>query len=91
MDMRLLPQPAPPQMSVGLPRGSPPPVISSRPEMPVGHLGNVCKSDLVRVAIVRVLLTETLRAGGALAMGFVRGEFTDGLRKRQSKRLGRKN
>src|SRR5882672_6636199 len=36
---RVLPQPAPPQTSVGRPRGNPPPVISSRPWMPVGHLG----------------------------------------------------
>src|SRR5271156_1853636 len=35
----VLPQPAPPQTSVGRPRGSPPPVISSRPWIPVGHLG----------------------------------------------------
>jgi len=35
----VLPQPGPPQTSVGRPRGNPPPVISSRPWMPVGHLG----------------------------------------------------
>src|SRR6185436_6411313 len=35
----VLPQPAPPHTSVGRPRGNPPPVISSRPWMPVGHLG----------------------------------------------------
>src|SRR5260221_3728583 len=35
----VLPQPAPPQTSVGRPRGRPPPVISSRPWMPVGHCG----------------------------------------------------
>jgi hypothetical protein len=34
-----MPQPAPPHTSVGRPRGNPPPVISSRPWMPVGHLG----------------------------------------------------
>jgi hypothetical protein len=32
-----LPQPALPQTSVGLPCGSPPPVISSSPSMPVEH------------------------------------------------------
>src|ERR1700722_9736383 len=31
-----LPQPAAPQTSVGLPAGSPPPVISSKPPIPVG-------------------------------------------------------
>src|ERR1017187_1396766 len=35
----VLPHPAPPHTSVGRPRGNPPPVISSRPWMPVGHLG----------------------------------------------------
>src|ERR1044071_10124072 len=35
----VLPHPAPPQTSVGRPCGKPPPVISSRPWMPVGHLG----------------------------------------------------
>src|ERR1039458_7233707 len=35
----VLPQPAPPHTSVGRPRGNPPSVISSRPWMPVGHLG----------------------------------------------------
>src|ERR1700733_7478777 len=32
----VLPQPAPPQTSVGRPAGNPPPVISSSPRMPVG-------------------------------------------------------
>ena len=36
----VLPQPAPPQTSVGRPRGKPPPVISSSPWMPVGALGS---------------------------------------------------
>src|SRR6185503_17177365 len=36
----LLPQPALPQTSVGRPLGKPPPVISSRPFMPVGDFGN---------------------------------------------------
>src|SRR6478609_9471619 len=35
----VLPQPGPPQISVGRPFGSPPPVISSSPRMPVGDLG----------------------------------------------------
>jgi hypothetical protein len=34
----VLPQPALPQTNEALPRGSPPPVISSNPEMPVRHL-----------------------------------------------------
>src|SRR4030095_7261174 len=36
---RVLPQPAPPHTKVGRPRGKPPSVISSKPLMPVGHLG----------------------------------------------------
>ena len=36
----VLPQPALPQISVGRPRGSPPPVISSSPWMPTGALGS---------------------------------------------------
>jgi hypothetical protein len=38
MPSSVLPQPAPPQTSVGRPAGNPPPVISSNPLMPVGHL-----------------------------------------------------
>lgn len=36
MDMRVLPEPAAPQTSVGRPWGKPPPVITSKPEIPVG-------------------------------------------------------
>src|SRR5689334_4078579 len=36
MPKRVLPQPALPQISVGRPRGRPPPVISSKPVIPVG-------------------------------------------------------
>ena len=39
----VLPQPAPPQTSVGRPRGSPPPVISSRPWIPDGAFGSGCR------------------------------------------------
>src|SRR6478735_4093172 len=35
----VLPQPGPPQISVGRPLGSPPAVISSSPWIPVGALG----------------------------------------------------
>ena len=35
--INVLPQPAPPQIKVGLPAGRPPRVITSRPWMPVGH------------------------------------------------------
>src|SRR5579863_7074192 len=42
----VLPHPAPPQTSVGRPRGNPPPVISSRPWMPVGHLGKGVAGEL---------------------------------------------
>jgi hypothetical protein len=41
-----LPLPASPQINVGLPCGSPPPVISSRPVMPVGALLNDCFTNL---------------------------------------------
>jgi hypothetical protein len=37
----VLPQPVPPHISVGRPRGRPPPVIASRPWMPVGHFASV--------------------------------------------------
>src|SRR5688500_14824104 len=37
----VLPQPGPPQISVGRPLGSPPPVISSRPAIPVGTFGSL--------------------------------------------------
>lgn len=37
---RVLPQPAPPVTNVVRPFGKPPPVISSRPGMPVGDLGS---------------------------------------------------
>lgn len=45
MPMRVLPQPAPPQTNVGLPLGSPPPVISSSPGMPVAHFGKLAAGD----------------------------------------------
>src|SRR5262245_48367156 len=41
MAKRVLPQPAPPQMSVGRPVGRPPAVIWSKPSIPVGDLGRV--------------------------------------------------
>ena len=44
MASRVLPQPAPPQTRVGRPLGRPPPVISSSPWMPVGHLAN-CRRE----------------------------------------------
>lgn len=40
MESKVLPHPALPHMSVGRPRGKPPPVISSSPWIPVGALGN---------------------------------------------------
>jgi len=36
-----LPEPGPPQTSVERPRGSPPPVIWSKPAMPLGVLSTV--------------------------------------------------
>ena len=43
MPRRVLPQPALPQTRVGRPRGKPPPVISSRPAMPVGHFSKAIR------------------------------------------------
>lgn len=45
MPMSVLPQPAPPHTNVGLPLGSPPPVISSNPGMPVLHFGKLGGAD----------------------------------------------
>ena len=49
----VLPQPGPPHTSVGRPFGSPPPVISSRPSIPVGAFGSaraaVCGSIFICV------------------------------------------
>src|SRR4029453_17864918 len=41
IEKSVLPHPAPPHRSVGRPVGSPPPVISSKPSMPVGDLGRL--------------------------------------------------
>ena len=46
MASRVLPQPVPPQTRVGRPWGSPPPVISSSPLIPVGHFNNCLLSSL---------------------------------------------
>ncbi len=54
----VLPQPGPPHTRVGRPRGTPPPVISSNPRMPVAALGKV-RSRMFCLAIV-----EKGRAGG---------------------------
>ena len=43
MPISVLPQPAPPQTSVGRPRGRPPPVMTSRPWMPVGHFASLAR------------------------------------------------
>jgi hypothetical protein len=40
MASKVLPQPGPPHISVGLPVGNPPSRISSRPCIPVGDLGS---------------------------------------------------
>lgn len=45
MASSVLPQPAPPQTSVGRPAGKPPSVISSSPVMPVRALGNTVRID----------------------------------------------
>src|SRR5271169_2560263 len=50
----VLPQPAPPHTSVGRPRGNPPPVISSRPWMPVGHLGKRAAGEVIGGRLVLI-------------------------------------
>ena len=50
----VLPQPAPPQTSVGRPVGNPPPVISSSPRMPVGDFRKVFGADNVFVFFIVV-------------------------------------
>src|SRR5829696_1115686 len=45
IESKVLPQPAAPQTREGLPFGSPPPVISSKPAIPVGVLGNSLGGD----------------------------------------------
>ena len=58
----VLPLPGPPQTSVGRPRGSPPPVISSRPWIPVGDLG----TKLGRAGCCAVLgLMDACRSGSS--------------------------
>ena len=60
----VLPQPAPPHTSVGRPRGSPPPVISSRPWIPEGDLGRFSSprpgSAAREAAIARPFFLEAL-------------------------------
>jgi hypothetical protein len=61
----VLPQPALPQTSEALPRGSPPPVISSNPEIPVRHLaipwGNRAGRFTDRVAMSVPHVSASLR------------------------------
>ena len=49
MPSRVLPEPGPPQTSVGRPAGKPPWVISSRPGMPVGALRRAGRAVMVSV------------------------------------------
>src|SRR4051812_37913272 len=58
MARRVLPQPGPPHTSVGRPRGKPPPVTSSRPWMPVGHLAR----EVGLVSTVDIVLPSCLPA-----------------------------
>ena len=51
----VLPHPGPPHTSVGRPSGSPPPVISSKPSMPVGTLARGDAVEVVRVGVDRRL------------------------------------
>jgi len=48
MPKSVLPQPALPQMSVGRPRGRPPRVISSSPEIPVGAFASAPRAVFAR-------------------------------------------
>ena len=61
---RVLPAPALPQTRVGRPRGRPPPVISSRPRMPLLTLGNA-DTGARFLAGTRGLLLAAIRATAA--------------------------
>ena len=71
----VLPQPAPPQTSVGRPRGSPPPVISSSPWMPVAALGSERFFGLWVIAALLIRSSERrvgsrpVRQGATLGLG----------------------
>src|ERR1700751_3989033 len=56
IERSVFPQPAPPQINVGLPFGKPPSVISSKPSTPVGVFGNV-KSFLSEVFLFEFTVT----------------------------------
>ena len=60
MASSVLPQPAVPQTSVGRPRGKPPPVISSRPSIPVGALAKAVKGALDRFIRFAITLKAAL-------------------------------
>ena len=62
-----MPQPALPQTRVGRPRGSPPPVISSSPSMPVAALGSERLFELWLIAAL--LMTSSERRAGPCARG----------------------
>jgi hypothetical protein len=57
-----LPHPAVPQTSVGLPRGKPPPVISSNPWMPVAALGRVGLAAFFFLAVLVMGILWRFRA-----------------------------
>ena len=57
MAKSVLPQPALPQIKVGLPLGKPPPVISSTPGIPVGDLGSSFTRCFVRFIGAMLLLS----------------------------------
>jgi hypothetical protein len=58
MASNVLPAPALPHTRVGRPRGRPPPVISSRPRMPLGDLGRL---RLVPSAVLAAFSTKPFR------------------------------
>jgi hypothetical protein len=73
MANRVLPQPAPPQTRVGRPWGNPPPVISSSPVIPVGHLDRTSRigfAFLLGLAIYSSLDFKKTCAGEILHLQF---------------------
>src|SRR5438128_2257181 len=54
------PEPAPPLINVGRPRGRPPPVISSKPAIPVGAFANFLKGGCFALFLVTIFLIISL-------------------------------
>jgi hypothetical protein len=60
MEKSVFPQPAPPVTNVILPLGKPPPVISSKPVIPVGVLGKNFTGFVRCAGVTKKLLQEIL-------------------------------